>query len=226
MKNLFFSAALVALALAAPVQAASTLVDTASGSIGAFSFTNIGITAGTASIAIGIPGTTSQLETVNGAVVPPTLTTVDTPAVLFVTQVSGETYSLSLDRNHIETVGAIPGSQAKMAFSLSAGVAPALLPDFFNASGRIVSLLANANPLYDFSGFANGLGRINLTFTATSFTGTTSFAGLFSTVGATAVGNGSFSQAVVVSEPVSSALMSLGVCSVFGILRLRRMLTA
>jgi hypothetical protein len=77
-------------------------------------------------------------------------------------------------------------------------------------SGLITQLLANANPNFDFTPFMNG-GTQNITLTATSFTGAgvSSFAGLFATPGATATGNGSFSQAAV-PEPASLVLLAIG----------------
>jgi hypothetical protein len=57
-----------------------------------------------------------------------------------------------------------------LAFNVSTGVAPNLLPNFFNAAGVITSVIANNNPNLDFSKFAVG-ATTNFTFTATSFSG-------------------------------------------------------
>jgi hypothetical protein len=106
-----------------------------------------------------------------------------------------------------------------MAFNLTTGVAPALLPNFFNASGAVTALLANANPTYDFSKFGLPGATENFTFTATTFGGgANSFASLFTNVGATAVGNGSFSQAAV-PEPASMALLGIGMSGFFALRR-------
>jgi hypothetical protein len=221
-RAVLFAAALAVMSLAGSAAQAGIVVDTASGSIGGFTMTNMGISAGTATILVsGEPNTQSQLNTVNGVSVAPELTTVNGPVTLFVTQTGPENYTLALSPpTYTETVGATPGSQAQMAFNLSTGVAPTVLPKFFNMSGGITALLANANPTYDFSEFGNGKGTINITLTATTFTGgVSSFAGLFSKVGATATGNGSFSQAAFVPEPSSMALLGIGMT---GFLAFRR----
>ncbi len=198
------------------VQAASTLVLQDSGNLGEFSFTNTGIISGTATIAVSVPSLVSTINTVNGIIVPPEPVKVNTPFTFTVTPIGSGQYTLSLPTGITKTVGAVVGAQAIMGINLTQGDTPAALPNFFNASGPVTSLLANANPLYDFSAFSNGLGKVNFTFTATTFTGTSSFAGLFSTVAATAIGNGSFSQAaVVVPEPSSVVMMGLGLLGVF-----------
>jgi hypothetical protein len=61
---------------------------------------------------------------------------------------------------------------------------------------------------------------MNDTFTATEFGGgATSFASLFTTAGATATGNGAFSQVASVPEPASFALLGIGMT---GFLMFRR----
>ena len=205
------------LAMLGSAQAGQVVV-TASGNIGEFEMTNTGISGSTATIQLSAPEITSQLNTVNGAFIPPELVMVNSPITLDVTQISPGVYSLGLvPPNYTETIGAIAGQQAELAFNLTSGATPAALPNFFNASGAITLLLANANPLYDFADFAQG-GDINFAFTATSFGGTSSFAGLFDTVGATAVGNGSFSQAAV-PEPSSIVMLSLGCLGIAAIFR-------
>jgi hypothetical protein len=224
-RAVLFAAALAVMSLAGSAAQAGIVVDTASGSIGGFSMVNLGISAGTATILVsGEPNAQSQINTVNGVSVAPELTTVNGPVTLFVTQTGPETYSLALSPpTYTETVGATPGSQAMMAFNMSSGVAPSALPNFFNMSGGITALLANANPTYDFSNFANGLGTINITLTATSFSpGISSFAGFFSTVGASLTGDGSFSQASVIPEPSSMALLGIGMSSLLAFRRIFR----
>jgi hypothetical protein len=216
-----FAAALAVMSLAGSAGQAGTIVLTDSGSIGGFTMTNLGISGGTATISItGQPNTQAQLNTVNGVSVAPELVTVNGPIALLVTPSGPETYSLALDPpTYTKTIGD-PGAQAELAFNLSTGAAPAVLPNFFNASGLVTALLANANPTFDFSPFASGLGTINITFTATSFsTGISSFAGLFSTVGAKATGDGSFSQIAVVPEPTSIALLGIGMSGFFAFRR-------
>jgi hypothetical protein len=206
----------------APDTRAGTLVVTDSGSIGGFTMTNLGISGGTATMSItGQPNGQSQINTVNGVSVAPEPVTVNGPITLLVTQTAPQTYSLALDPpTYTKSVGD-PGAQAQLAFNLTTGVAPTILPDFFNASGIVTALLANANPNFDFSNFANGLGTINVTLTATSFSaGIHSFADLFSHVGASGTGNGSFSQsASVVPEPASLALLGIGMTGFFAFRR-------
>jgi len=199
----------------ASAQAAS-IVTTDSGNLGEFTFTNSGIVGNTATIAVSVPSVLSSINTVNGAIVPPELIRVTTPLSFTVSPTVSATgqYAVDLLGSITKTVGLVPGQQAIMGIDLTAGDTPTALPNFFNASGPVTSLIANNNPLYDFSLFSNGSGRINFTFTATAFTGTSSFAGLFSTVGATAVGNGSFSQISPVPEPTSVVVMGFGLLGV------------
>lgn len=204
MRKIAYAVLAVALILTGmgSVQAAPTLVETDSGNIGEFTFTNTGVSAGVATILVAVPSITSQINTVNGALVSPEAVHVNTPLTFLATPTGGGFYSLALSPSDaVKTVGGTIGQQAIMPFSLSSGNTPTSLPDFFNASGLVTSVIANNNPLYDFSAFSNGKGSINLTFTATSFTGASDFSGFFSTNGATAVGNGSFSQAAAVPEP-------------------------
>jgi hypothetical protein len=221
-RAVLLGAALALMSLASPAGRAATVVLTDSGSIGGFTMTNTGIVGTTATIVIsGQPNTTSQLNTVNGVSVPAELTTFSGPITLLVTPVLLNSYSLALSPpTYTKTIGAVAGSQAELAYNLSTGATAAVLPAFFNASGHVTSVMSNANPLYDFSNFANGLGTFNVTFTATSFGGgATSFDSLFTTVGATATGNGSFSQIATVPEPASWALLGIGMT---GFLAFRR----
>jgi hypothetical protein len=124
---------------------------------------------------------------------------------------------------YTETVGATAGMQAQMSFNLTKGATVSALPNFFNASGSIIApLLANANPTLDFTPFNKG-GTVNITFTATTFTGgINSFAGLFATAGSTITGTGSFSQAALVPEPASVALVGVGMSGLIAFRRLFR----
>ena len=210
-KQLNWIIAVTMISASAGLAQAGSIVTTASGNIGGFTMTNEGIAGGTARIDFLLPvATTSELNTVNGGFIPPELAAVNTPAILLVTQTSPGVYDLALvPPTYTETIGTVPGAQAVLDFDLKTGATMAPLPDFFNASGNITGVSANANPLYDFGIFAGGGGNINLTFTATEFTGgAADFAELFATPGATAVGNGSFSQAV--SEP-TSFILALGI---------------
>jgi hypothetical protein len=199
---------------------AGTTVITDSGSIGGFKMTNTGISGGTATILIsGLPKTESFMNTVNGATITPVPVTVNGPMTLVVTSTGPETYSLALSPpTYTKSIGA-PGAQAQMSFNLTKAVAPTLLPNFFNACGAVTALLANAKPTYDFSKFGLPDATEHFTFTSTTFGGgANSFATLFSKVGATAVGNGSFSQQAV-PKPASMVLLGIGMS---GFIALRR----
>jgi hypothetical protein len=213
-RSVFIAAALAVLGLASSATHAGIVVRTDSGSFGVFTMTNMGINAsGTATMLItGQPNNQSQVNTVNGVFVSPETASFHGPITLLVTPTGSHTYSLGLvPPAYSMAVGATPGSQAEITYNLFVGATPTGLPHFFNASGIVTALLANANPTYDFSNFANGFTAMNLTLTATTFTGgVDSFAGLFSTVGATASGNGSFSQLDAVPEPASMSLLGIG----------------
>ena len=189
-----------------------TIVASASGTIGGVELVNMGISGSTAMIEVDrVPNLFSFVNTVNGAtIIPPDPVTVEGPIVLEVTKVSPEHYSLALvPPTYTEAIGP-DASQAIMAFTMTAGVAPSSLPHFFNMSGRITSLIVNANPTYDYSRFAAS-GGINITLTGTTFGGgISSFDGLFTTLGSTIVANGSFSQAAVPAPP-SLILAGIGI---------------
>jgi hypothetical protein len=225
-RTVWIAAVLALLSLAGSAAHGGTVVLSDSGTVGGFEMTNMGISGGTATIVISrVPNADSFMNTVNGVSVTPVPVTVNGPITLLVTQTAPEQYSLALSPpTYTKSVGD-PGAQAQMAFNVSSGVAPALLPNFFNTSGAITSLLANANPTYDFSNFGLPGATINITFTATTFGGgANSFASLFTNVGATAVGNGSFSQAAV-PEPASMALLGIGMSAFIAFRRIRKRLT-
>jgi len=225
MKRRFFCTALAMLAATVigmgSVQA-GTVVMTDSGNIGQFRATNMGVSGGTATVVFDIPNFTSQLNTVNGLfLATPEQTAVPGPVTLLVTSTGPETYNLSLvPSTYEQTIGATPATQAILDFTLTKGVAPDVLPNFFNMSGAITSLVTNSNPNLDFSKFEPG-GFQNVTLTATSFQNAASFAGFLATPGAVAVGNGSFSQSAV-PEPASAALLGIGLSGIFALQRLFR----
>jgi hypothetical protein len=201
---------------------AGIVVFTNSGSIGEFSATNTGVVAGTATIMFNIPNVPAELNTVNGAFISPDeVTAVLGPVTMLVTKTGPETYSTSLvPATYQQSIGATPGAQAILDFGLSSAVTPLTLPNFLNSSGPIAGLSANSDPTYDFSQFTSGGGRINITLTATSFTGATDFVTFIATPGATAVGNGSFSE--VVPEPASFGMLGIGLIGLICYRRWRR----
>jgi hypothetical protein len=201
---------------------ASTLVVSDSGTVAQFTMTNEGISAGVATILyVGEPNAQSFINNVNGVTVPQEATTVNGPVTFTVQLTSPHTYTAALvPPTYQEMVGSTVGSQAIMAFNQTAAfTSPA--PAFLNSTGMVTSLLANANPTYDFSNFANGKGTINFTFTATTFGGgVSSFDQLFATVGGTATGTGSFSQiSNAIPEPASLGLMGIGMSGLFALRR-------
>jgi hypothetical protein len=200
---------------------AAVIVSTASGNIGEFSAVNNGVVGNTATIVFNIPQTQAFINTVNGTFqVPPEPVKVNTPLSLLVTSLGSGNYNLALSPSSAqEIIGATAGQQAIVNFGLSKGSTTTTLPNFFNAAGLTTGLAANLDPNLDFQKFAIPGGTINFTLTATTFSsGIGSFDQFFATAGATAVGNGSFSQ-VAVPEPSS---MALGAVTVVGAAVYRR----
>ncbi len=165
-------AALAVMSLAGSVARAGILVKTDSGTVGGFTMTNMGISGGVATIEItGIPNGNSEMNTVNGVSVAAEPVTFGGPITLLVTPTGGGNYNLALSPStYTKTIGTGAAS-AELTYNVSKGVAPGLLPSFFNATGNVTSVVTNANPTYDFSNFANGKGIFNATFTATAFSG-------------------------------------------------------
>jgi hypothetical protein len=194
---------------ALPAQAGSLVINTASGSIGGITMTNLGVNgSGTATIEIGqLPNTQSFLNNVNGITVAPDPVAVEGPITLLVTPSGAGVYSLALSPPTYEAVfGSTPGAQGIIAFNQTEGVSPLVLPTFFNMSGTITSVLSNLEPTYDFSKTVGG--SMNFAITGTTFTGTSSFAGLFATPGAKVTASGSFSLSAV-PEPPAVVLMGM-----------------
>jgi hypothetical protein len=205
-----------------PVQAGSIIVDTASGSLGGLTFTNEGISGNTATILIGsTPNTQSFLNNVNGVTVALDPVAVEGPITLLVTfTATPGVYDLALSPSTYNAVfGTTVGAQGILAFNQEKGIAPLALPDFFNMSGLITSVVANTEPTYDFSHMVGG--SMNFTVTGTTFTGANSFFGLFATPGAKVTASGSFSMSAV-PEPASVMQMGLGIGVVVFLLALRR----
>ena len=226
LRRLFFSAAVLLPVLSLQSAQGGIVVNTASGTIGGFEMTNLGVNGLTASIEITRqPNTQSFLNNVNGATIPLDPAAVEGPVMMQVTTTGTPgVYTLSLiPPNYTEVIGANPGEEAILAFNLMTGQTPIGLPNFFNASGNITSVIANNEPSYDFHQFAPGApgGSINFTFTATTFDGANSFANLFENPGATAIGSGSFSQAAI-PEPNSGALLGAGAIVLVFLAVLRR----
>ena len=201
---------------------ADVVVDTASGTIGGITMTNVGINgSGTATISITmLPNTQSFLNNVNGVTVVPDPAEVQGPVTLLVTPTGLGTYSLGLVPPTYEVVfGTTPGAQGILDFNQKTGVAPLALPTFFNMSGSITSLISNLDPMYDFSHMPGG--GMNFAITGTTFTGTKNFAGLFSTPGAAITGSGSFSMSSI-PEPTPMVTLGMGMSVVFAGMAFRK----
>jgi hypothetical protein len=223
-RSVLFAAVLAVMSLAgSPAHAVGVLVTSDSGSLSSFRMTNLGIAGGVTSLSLDLLDDGQHLETVNGVAVPNDANAKGTfvePILLSLTPTGGPTqsYTVSLTpATYLKTYGTGAAS-ASLTYNLLTGQAPTALPNFLNLSGRVLSVPTNANPAYDFSLFTAIQGIMNITLTATAFTGTSSFTGLVSTVGATATGSGSFSQAV--PEPASMALLGIGMS---GFLAFRRL---
>jgi hypothetical protein len=221
LRSLCFAVALAAAALVnLGSTQAGTVVFTDSGTIGGVDITNVGISGGVTTLEITrVPNLFSFVNTVNGSTIVPEPVSVEGPIFLQVTPTTPEHYNLALvPATYTKTVGSTVGAQAIVTFNMQTGVAPAVLPNFFNMSGQITALLANADPNLDYSRFALG-GTNNFTFTGTTFAGgADSFASLITTVGSSVVANGSFSQQSV-PEPASLSLLGIGMT---GFLAFRR----
>jgi hypothetical protein len=190
-------------------RAAGINVVTDSGTVGAFTLTNTGISGGVATLSLSlIMPPTEALQTINGSSVSfPGMFT--SPIMLEVTSLGGGSYSIT-SASYTKTFGtgsAIASLTADITSGLTSGTS------FFNLSGLVTSLVTDNLPGFTFINFANGTGKSDVTLTATSFSGgATSFASVVSMAGASATGSGAFSEIAQTSipEPISLALLSLG----------------
>ena len=209
----------VAMAVAAVVGLGETraaiIVSTASGNIGNFNAVNEGVVGNTATILFNIPQVSAQINTVNGGVVvPPETVMVNTPLTLLVTSLGAGNYTLALSPPSAkEIVGANVGRRR----SWTSACRPGPRPRFSRRSStlRVASRVWKPTWIQTWTSRSSvhpSGGTINFTLTATTFggTGVTSFDTFFATAGATAVGNGSFSE-VAVPEPSTYALSAITV---------------
>jgi hypothetical protein len=197
--------AVLAILLAVPCRAA-TVVQTAAVTAGTLTFTNTfdGLT-----ISGSLPGA-AFMDRVNGQAIAPVSASSDDMA-WGVEGVGEDAWRISQAMPpSVLVIGAGTGL-ALLGFTFDAAVVeigggPG---NSMEVTGRILRLLANGEPDYDFGRFASG-GLINFAFTATSYSGTSSLAGVFTTPFASATGVGVFSLVAPAAPPVpepSSAVL-------------------
>jgi len=219
---LFAAAALAAMSLfGSAVQAGSISVISDSGNLGPYELTNLGISGGVSHLELDLTKASSEsLDTINGNVVSGITAAFTAPVFLDVTGSAG-TYSISLTGGtYTKTFTDAAGTSAELSWNLTSGTTSGA--SFFNLTGSVTSVISDGLAGYTFAPFESGTGLNDITLVARQFGGgVSSFDTLISTPGGTAmaIGNGSFSESTAIPEPVSIALLGIGLS---GLLTFRR----